>query len=107
MHEHPWGAWSLGLSFVKEMAETGGLHKSKSNLCRFQLAANSIEKESWFVLNSQAKRHMKNFVIAVSKGLKREMDSVKVSGSMKVGITCEKPNVLELDEVRGKIAKCI
>ena len=32
------------------------------------------------------------------KGLKREMDSVKAIGSMKVGVTCKEPNVLEHDE---------
>ena len=41
---------------------------------------------------------MKNFVVAVLKGLKREIDSVKAIGSMEVGVTCEEPNVLELDE---------
>ena len=41
---------------------------------------------------------MKNFVVAVLKGLKGEIDSVKAIGSMEVGVTCEEPNVLELDE---------
>ena len=88
--------------------------ETKGDLCRFQLATNSIEKESWFMSNSeciieelskrcynkggQAKNHLKNFVVAVLKGLKREIDSVKASGSMEVGVTCEEPNVLELDE---------
>ena len=49
------------------------------------------------------KGHMKNFVIAVLKGLKREMDSVKAIGSTEVGITCEEPNVLELDEYRLEV----
>ena len=49
-----------------------------------------------FNKGGQAKNHMKNFVVAVFKGLKREIDSV--NGSMKVGVTCEEPNVLELDE---------
>ena len=76
LHEHPWDAWSRGLSCVNEMAEK----------CRFQLATNSIEKGSWFMSNSeyiikelskrcynkggQAKNHMKNFVVAVLKCLK-------------------------------------
>ena len=75
---------------------------------------NSVEKGSWFMSNSkciieelsmrcchrdgQAKGHMKNFVFAVLKGLKREVDAVKAIGSMEVGIICEEPNVLELDE---------
>ena len=45
-----------------------------------------------------AKNHMKKFAIAVLKGLKRETDFVKAIGSMKVGDTCEEPNVRELDE---------
>ena len=114
LHEHPWDAWSCGLSFVNEMAEKDGVHKTKGDLCRFQLATNSVEKGSWFMSNSeciieelskrcynksgQAKNHMKNFVVAVLKGLKREIDSVKAIGSMEVGVTCEEPNVLELDE---------
>ena len=40
----------------------------------------------------------KNFVVAVLKGLKREIDSVKAIGSMEVGVTYEEPNALELDE---------
>ena len=89
LHEHPWDAWSRGLSFGKEM----GVHTTKGDVCLFQLATNSIEKGSWFMSNSQciieelsmrcynrdgqAKCHMKNFVIAVLKGLKGEIDSVK------------------------------
>ena len=48
--------------------------------------------------SGQAKNHTKNFVVAVLEGLKRELDSVKAIGSMEVGVTCEEPNVLELDE---------
>ena len=46
----------------------------------------------------QGRGHMRNFVIAVLKGLKREIGSVKAIGSMEVGIICEGPNVPELDE---------
>ena len=46
----------------------------------------------------QAKNRKKNFVVAVLKGLKREIDSLTAIGSMEVGVTCEEPNVLELDE---------
>ena len=48
--------------------------------------------------SGQAKNDMKNFVVAVLKGLNREIDSVKAIGSMEVGVTCEEPNVSELDE---------
>ena len=113
-NEHPWDAWSRGLSFVNEMAEKDGVHKTRGDLCRFQSATKSIDEGSWFMSNSeciieelgkrcynkggQAKNHMKNSVVAVLKGLKREIDSVKANGSMEVGVTCEEPNVLELDE---------
>ena len=113
LHEHPRDAWSRGLSFVNELAELC-VHKTKGDLCRFQLATNSIEKGSWFMSNSeciieelrmrcysgggQAQNHMKNFVVAVLKGLEREIDSAKEIRSMEVGVTCEEPNVLELDE---------
>ena len=36
--------------------------------------------------------------MAVLKGLKREIHSVKAIGSMEVGVTCEECNVMELDE---------
>ena len=109
-----WDAWSRGLSFVNEMAEKDCVHKTKGDLCRFQLSTNSVGKGSWFMSNSesvieelskrcynngdQAKNHMKNSVVAVLKGLKREINSVKAIGSMEVGVTCEEPNVLELDD---------
>ena len=114
MHEHLWDEWSFDLSFVKEVAEMDGVHTTKKDLCRFQLAMNSVEKVSWFMLHSkniieelsmrcyhrdgQARGHMKNFVIALLKGLKKESGSVKALGSMEVGITCEVPDVPELDE---------
>ena len=114
LQEHLWDAWSRVLSFVKELAEMDSVHKTKGDLCRFHLATNSIEKGSWFRSNSeciieelsmrcynrdgQAKSHMKNFAISVLKGMKREIDSVKAIGSMEVGVICEEPDVLELDE---------
>ena len=54
LHEHPWDAWSRGLSFVFEMAQKDDVHKTKGDLCRFHLAKNSIEKGSWFVSHSQS-----------------------------------------------------
>ena len=41
---------------------------------------------------------MKNFALAVLKGLNRDLESVKALDSVEVGITCEAPNVLERDE---------
>ena len=36
LHENLWDRWSRGLSFVKQMAESDGMHKTKSELCRSQ-----------------------------------------------------------------------
>ena len=110
LHEHPWNAWSRDFSFFNEMAEKDGVHKTECDLFRFQLATNRIEKESWFMSNSecimeglsmrcyirdgQAKNHMKKFVYTLFK--EREIDSVKAIGSTEVGVTCEKPNVQEI-----------
>ena len=41
---------------------------------------------------------MKNFVVAAFQGLPRE----KAIGSKEVGVTCEEPNVLDLDEYAGE-----
>ena len=38
------------------------------------------------------------FALAMLKGVKREMDSVKAIGSMEGGVTFKEPNVPELDE---------
>ena len=72
LHEHPWDAWSRGFSLVNEMAEKDGVHKTKCDLCRFQLAIMSnseciIEELSKRCYNKggQAKNHMKNFVVVV------------------------------------------
>ena len=51
--------------------------------------------------DGQAKGHMRNFVIAVLKGQKKEIDSVK---AMEVGVTREEPNVLELDEYAEELS---
>ena len=48
--------------------------------------------------DGQAKNSTKKFVLAVMKGLKREIDSVKATGSMEVDVTCEEPKVQGPDE---------
>ena len=53
LHEHPWDAWSRGLSFVKEMAEVGDVHQTTGDESRFQMATNSIKKGSWFTSHSE------------------------------------------------------
>ena len=59
----------------------------------------------WYNRDGQAKTHMKKFVLAVFKGLKREIDYVKAIGSMEVGVACEEPNVPELDEYAEELQK--
>ena len=115
LHEHPWDAWSRGLSFVNETAEKDGVHKTKVALCRFQLATNSIEKGSWFMSNfeciieelskrcynkgGQAKNHMKNFVVAVLKGLKEEkLTLCKRLVQWRLASLVKNPMCVELDE---------
>ena len=100
--------------FVYELAEIDGVYKTEGNFRRFKSATNIFEKRSWFMSNSeriieklsmrccnrdeQAKNHMKNCVIAVLKGLKREIDSAKAIGSMEFCVTGAEPNVPESDE---------
>ena len=56
LHEHLLGAWSRGFSFVDEMAEKDGVHKTKGDLCRFQLATNGVEKGSWCIIERLSTR---------------------------------------------------
>ena len=75
--------------------------KTKGDLCRFQLATNSIEKGSWFMSNSECIiEELQSWPCQESheelcgcrvEGLKREIDSVKAIRSMEVGVTCEEP----------------
>ena len=90
------------------------MHKTKGDLCRSRLATGIVVKGSRLTSNSEcvteelsvrcynredrAKNNMKNFVSAVLKRPMREMDPVRAIGSMEVGVTCEVPNVLELDD---------
>ena len=102
MHEH--------LSFVKEMMEKDDVYEAKGNTCRFQMTGKFVEKESGFVSNSECViQELRDwfcsqgscrtrFVLSVLKGLKNEIDSARAIGSMEIGVTCEEPNVLELDE---------
>ena len=65
--------------------------------CRTQCIIEELSKRC-YNKGGQAKNHIKNFVVAVLKGLKRGIDSEKAIGSMEVGVTCEEPNVPCLDE---------
>ena len=54
--------------------------------------------------DGQAEKYTKKFVLAVLRGLTREIDSVKAIGSVEVGVTREESNVLVLG-VRGGAAE--
>ena len=48
--------------------------------------------------DGQTKNHVKNFVMIVSRGLKRVIDLVKAFGSKEVGGVSEDSNVAKSDE---------
>ena len=88
MHENLWDTWSRGLNFVKKMAESDGMHKTKSELWRSQLTLFSPRRGPCFESKSEyfaeelsmcccnkderTKAHVKNVVLMVFRGLKRE-----------------------------------
>ena len=100
------------------MKDKGGVYEAKGSVCRFQMidkfADDNIET-SGFMSNSECaslrscanggiqdscrtRAQRTGFVLAVPRGFKNEIDSAKAIGSMEVGVTCEEPNVLELEE---------
>ena len=82
---------------------------------------NSIEEGPWFMSNSeciieesstrsckrdrQARKQLKNCVSRVERP-EEGHNPVKAIGSMEVVVTCEDPNVLELDECRMCLSSC-
>ena len=62
-----------------------GVHKTEGDLCRSHSATNSMSNSECIIeelsmrcynRDGQAKKNMMKFVLAVLKGLKREIDSV-------------------------------
>ena len=104
-----WNRWSRGLSFVREMAESDDVHKTKSESCRSQstkcssgtgfclkLKSEYVTEELGMCCCNKEKRtkiHVKNVMMMVLRGLKREHDSVKAIGSKEVGRAVEESNV--------------
>ena len=88
LHENLCDRWSRGLSFVKKMARSDDVHKTKSELCRAQLTMWSPRRGSCFKSKSEyvteelsmcccnkderTKTHVKNVMLMVFRGLKRE-----------------------------------
>ena len=84
----PGNAGTRGLRFVKKMAESDGMHKTKSELCRSQSATCSSRTGSCFKSKSEyvteelgmcccnkekrTKIHVKNVAMMMLRGLKRE-----------------------------------
>ena len=82
MHENLWDRWSRGLSFVKEMTRIDDVHKTKSELCRAQLTMCS--PKCCCNKDERTKTHVKNIMLMVFRGLKRECDGIEV---------CEGPGI--------------
>ena len=111
LHENLWDRWSRGLSFVKEVAESDGVHTTNSELCRSQSTLCSPRRGSCFKSKSEyvteelgmcccnkvkrTKIHVKNVLLMVYRGLKRENDSVKAIGSKEVGRAIEESNAMD------------
>ena len=89
LHENLWDRWSRGLSFVKGMAKSDDVHKTKSELCRSQLAmwsprrgGSCFKSKSEYVTEElgmcsrnkekRTKIHVKNVMMMVLRGPRRE-----------------------------------
>ena len=112
-HENLWDRWSRGLSLVKKMAESDGMHKTKSELCRSQSTMCSPRTGSCFKSKSEyvteelgmcccnkekrTKTHVKNVMMMVLRGLSyiAFTDSDSTIGSKEVGRTVEESNVMD------------
>ena len=111
LHENLWDTWSRGLSFVKKMAESDGMRRTKSDVCRSQSTMCSPRTGSCFKSKSEyvteelgmcccnkekrTKIHVKNVMMMEHRGLKTENVSVKAIGSEEVGRAIEGSNVMD------------
>ena len=101
---------------LKEMRERDDVSEAKGSVCRCQMTGQVAEKESRFVSNSECITQelrewccsqdscRTRFMLSVLKCLKNEIDSAKAVGLLEIGVTCEEPSVLELDEYIAGIA---
>ena len=112
LHENLWNTWSRGLSFVKNMAESVGMRRTKSELCRSQSAMCStktgfcLKPKPEYVTEelgmcccneeNRTKIHVKN-VMMVLRGLSYVAftDSRSTIGSKKVGRAVGEFNVMD------------
>ena len=102
LQENLWDRWSPGLSLVKKMAESDGMHKTKSELCRSQSTMCSPRTGSCFKSKSECvteelgmcccnkekrtKINVKNVMMVVLRG---------TVGSKEVGRVAEESNVMD------------
>ena len=107
LHENLWNSLSRRPSIVKKMAESVGMYKTKSELCRSHSTMCSprtgscLESKSEYITDKLSmcccnrkkgtKTDVKKVMMMVLRCLKRENDSVKAICSKKVGRTAEKP----------------
>ena len=119
LHENLWERFSRGLSFAMKMEEgpdvretQSDLRQSQSTMCspkkgscvksRSECAIEELSKCCWSE-DGRARDHMKNVVMNVSGGVKREIYSLKVIGSNEVGGVGEKSNFMYRDEYTNQV----
>ena len=130
LHENLWDRWSRGLSFTMKMSKGLDVRQTQSELCRSQLTMSEerilFESKSeyvteelsmcWCNKDERTKAHVKNVMLMVSRGLKRESDGVEdcegpgiwmtpsyftftdsesVISSKEIGRTVEESNVMD------------
>ena len=96
LHEHPWDAWSRGLSFVSEQYRERIMVHVELRL-HHRGVEQALLQQRW-----PGRESHEELCGCCVEGLEeREIDSVKAIGPMEVGVICEEPNVLELDEYAG------
>ena len=99
LRETLWDRWSRGLNFAREMCfpKGGSCCKLRSECVTEKLSVCCCNEDG------QTKSHVKNVVMLVSRGLTREIDSVKEIGSNEVGGVGEESNVMKPDEYTNEI----
>ena len=115
LHEDLWDRWSRGPSFAMKMSEGPDVSETQRELCRRSQSTMSLPTEESCVKprsecvieelstcccseDGQATGDVKNAVMFVSGGLKREIGPVKTIGSYEVGGVGKVSNVMNPDE---------
>ena len=99
-------------ALLKKLRDHDHVYEAKASMCRFQLTDKFIEdhvEQSGFISNAECIIEQlcewcgqdscrTRSVLSVLKGLENERNSEKAIGFMKIGITVEETNALQLDE---------